>query len=59
MDKKITNKINAVELVNMVSITLGGKGGGGRPDMAQSGGPLPKKSDLAIQKLRDFIKTKF
>ncbi|MDB9916026.1 alanine--tRNA ligase [Alphaproteobacteria bacterium] len=59
VDKKITNKINAVELVNMVSITLGGKGGGGRPDMAQSGGPLPKKSDLAIQKLRDFIKTKF
>ena len=59
VDKKITNKINAVELVNMVSITLGGKGGGGRPDMAQSGGPLPKKSELAIQKLRDFIKTKF
>ena len=59
VDKKITNKINAVELVNMVSITLGGKGGGGRPDMAQSGGSLPKKSELAIQKLRDFIKTKF
>ena len=59
VDKKITNKINAVELVNMVSITLGGKGGGGRPDMAQSGGPFPKKSELAIQKLRDFIKTKF
>ena len=59
VDKKITNKINAVELVNMVSITLGGKGGGGRPDMAQSGGPLSKKSELAIQKLRDFIKTKF
>ena len=59
VDKKITNRINAVELVNMVSITLGGKGGGGRPDMAQSGGPLSKKSELAIQKLRDFIKTKF
>ncbi|MDA9170690.1 alanine--tRNA ligase [Alphaproteobacteria bacterium] len=59
VDKKITNKINAVDLVNMVSITLGGKGGGGRPDMAQSGGSLPKKSELAIQKLRDFIKTKF
>ena len=59
VDKKITNKINAVELVNMVSITLGGKGGGGRPDMAQSGGSLPNKSELAIQKLRDFIKTKF
>ncbi len=59
VDKKITNKINAVELVNMVSITLGGKGGGGRPDMAQSGGSIPIKSELAIQELKNFIKTKF
>ena len=58
VDTKITNKVNAVELVNMISITLGGKGGGGRADMAQSGGSIPDKSEIAIQELKDFIKTK-
>ena len=35
----LTDKINAVELVKVGSEALGGKGGGGRPDMAQAGGP--------------------
>ena len=35
----LTKKFSAVELVRAASAALGGQGGGGRPDMAQAGGP--------------------
>jgi alanyl-tRNA synthetase len=35
----LTSRISAVDLVRAGAETLGGKGGGGRPDMAQAGGP--------------------
>jgi len=35
----LTGNVNAVDLVRVGSEALGGKGGGGRPDMAQAGGP--------------------
>jgi alanyl-tRNA synthetase len=35
----LTTRISAVDLVRLGSEALGGKGGGGRPDMAQAGGP--------------------
>jgi alanyl-tRNA synthetase len=35
----LTSRYNAVDLVRVASAALGGKGGGGRPDMAQAGGP--------------------
>lgn len=35
----LTGKVNAVDLVRAGSLAVGGKGGGGRPDMAQAGGP--------------------
>ncbi|MET4068330.1 alanyl-tRNA synthetase [Bradyrhizobium sp. S3.2.6] len=35
----LTARFNAVNLVRVASEALGGKGGGGRPDMAQAGGP--------------------
>jgi len=35
----LTGRVNAVDLVRAGSEALGGKGGGGRPDMAQAGGP--------------------
>ena len=35
----LTSRFNAVDLVRLGSAALGGKGGGGRPDMAQAGGP--------------------
>ena len=55
VDKKITDKYNAVKMVNFISDLLGGKGGGGRPDMAQSGGSMPDKSEEAINKLKEYI----
>ncbi|MDE2266481.1 MAG: alanine--tRNA ligase, partial [Alphaproteobacteria bacterium] len=35
----LTKRISAVDLVRLGAEALGGKGGGGRPDMAQAGGP--------------------
>ena len=44
----LTSRYNAVDLVKIASATLGGKGGGGRPDMAQAGGPDGAKADAAL-----------
>jgi alanyl-tRNA synthetase len=44
----LTSRYNAVELVRIASEALGGKGGGGRPDMAQAGGPDGAKADAAL-----------
>ena len=35
----LTDRISAVDLARLGSAALGGKGGGGRPDLAQAGGP--------------------
>ena len=44
----LTDRVSAVDLVRKGSEALGGKGGGGRPDMAQAGGPDAGKADAAI-----------
>jgi alanyl-tRNA synthetase len=41
-------RYNAVDLVRKGAEALGGKGGGGRPDMAQAGGPDGSKADAAL-----------
>jgi alanyl-tRNA synthetase len=48
----LTSRFNAVDLVRIASETLGGKGGGGRPDMAQAGGPDGSKGDAALAAVR-------
>ena len=50
----LINKFDAVALVKEASIILGGSGGGGRKDFAQSGGTDKSKINEAI----DFIKSK-
>jgi alanyl-tRNA synthetase len=45
----LTKRFNAVELVKKGAEVLGGKGGGGRPDMAQAGGPDGSKADAALK----------
>ena len=45
----LTERYNAVDLVRLGSARLGGKGGGGRPDMAQAGGPDGHAADDALQ----------
>jgi alanyl-tRNA synthetase len=44
----LTARFNAVDLVRKGAEALGGKGGGGRPDMAQAGGPDGSKADAAL-----------
>ena len=46
---------NAVDLVRAGSIAIGGKGGGGRPDMAQAGGPDGDKADAALAAIETAI----
>jgi len=41
-------RFNAVDLVRKGAEALGGKGGGGRPDMAQAGGPDGSKAGAAL-----------
>ena len=41
-------RYSAVDLVRKGAEALGGKGGGGRPDMAQAGGPDGSKADAAL-----------
>jgi alanyl-tRNA synthetase len=45
----LTDRFNAVELVKKGAEALGGKGGGGRPDMAQAGGPDGSKAEDALK----------
>jgi alanyl-tRNA synthetase len=45
-------QVNAVELVKAAVATLGGQGGGGRPDMAQGGGPDGSKATEALNAVR-------
>jgi alanyl-tRNA synthetase len=44
----LTARFNAVDLVRVGSEALGGKGGGGRPDMAQAGGPNGAAAEAAL-----------
>jgi len=44
----LTDRFNAVDLVRAGAAALGGKGGGGRRDMAQAGGPNADKADQAL-----------
>ena len=44
----LTDNINAVDLVKLGAEALGGKGGGGRPDMAQAGGANPSAANDAV-----------
>ncbi len=49
--KEKTDSIDAVQLVRVASSVIGGKGGGGRPDMAQAGGPDGTKVHDAIKEI--------
>ncbi|MEP6338458.1 DHHA1 domain-containing protein, partial [Parasphingorhabdus sp.] len=51
----LTDRHNAVELVQAGVAAVGGKGGGGRPDMAQGGGPDGATADQAIAAIKAMI----
>ncbi len=47
--------ISAVDIVRVAAEVLGGKGGGGRPDMAQAGGPSAENSEQAIAAVEKLL----
>jgi alanyl-tRNA synthetase len=48
----LTGRFSAIDLVRAASTAVGGKGGGGRPDLAQAGGPDGEKADAALAAVR-------
>ncbi|WP_277207460.1 alanine--tRNA ligase [Vibrio misgurnus] len=50
----LTHKVKAGELVNMVALQIGGKGGG-RPDMAQAGGTDAQALPTALESVDAWI----
>ena len=51
----LTDRFSAVDLVRIASVALGGKGGGGRPDMAQAGGPDGTKAQAAVDAVAEAL----
>ncbi|MFL6860496.1 MAG: alanine--tRNA ligase [Sphingomicrobium sp.] len=51
----LAGHVSAVELVKAAVAALGGQGGGGRPDMAQGGGPDGAKAQEALDAVRDAL----
>jgi alanyl-tRNA synthetase len=48
----LTGRYSAVDLVRAASAAIGGKGGGGRPDMAQAGGPDGDRAGDAVEAVK-------
>ncbi|MER8506497.1 alanine--tRNA ligase [Mesorhizobium sp. M0199] len=53
----LTGRFSAIDLVRVASAALGGQGGGGRPDMAQAGGPDGSKAEDAIAAVKAALET--
>jgi len=51
----LAGQLSAVDLVKAAVETLGGQGGGGRPDMAQGGGPDGSKAKEALEAVKDAL----
>jgi alanyl-tRNA synthetase len=51
----LVGRISAVDLVRAAVAAVGGQGGGGRPDMAQGGGPDGDKADDALSAVRALL----
>jgi len=51
----LKDRFNAVDLVKAGAGAVGGKGGGGRPDFAQAGGPDATKAQAAVDAIKAAI----
>ena len=52
-----TSSNSAITMVQAAASAMGGKGGGGRPDMAQAGGPDGSKADEAVAAIKALVKS--
>lgn len=57
VSQDLTDSLSAVDLVKVGAVAVGGKGGGGRPDMAQAGGPDGARAAEALQAIKDYLST--
>ena len=55
VSKDLTGRVKAGDIVSAAAGFVGGKGGG-RPDMAQAGGPMADKLPEAIKKVPDVVR---
>ncbi|MEM6747145.1 MAG: alanine--tRNA ligase [Pseudomonadota bacterium] len=53
--KGVTETLPAPDLVKLAVAALGGKGGGGKPDLAHGGGPDASQADAAVAAIKDRI----
>ena len=51
----LSSRFDAVELVRLAAAAVGGKGGGGRPDLAQAGGPDATRAEEALAAIRTAL----
>lgn len=51
----LKGRFSAVDLVRSAAAALGGSGGGGRPDMAQAGGPDGSRAEEALAAVRSAL----
>lgn len=51
-----TGDLSAVDLVRVAAAAMGGKGGGGRPDMAQAGGPEADQAQAAVDAVAQALR---
>jgi alanyl-tRNA synthetase len=51
----LSERFSAIELAKRAAAAVGGKGGGGRPDMAQAGGPDGAKAEAALAAVRGAL----
>jgi alanyl-tRNA synthetase len=54
VSKDLTDRVKAGDLVNMVALQVGGKGGG-RPDMAMAGGTDPDAVPAALESVKPWL----
>lgn len=52
----LTSRVSAVDLVKAGSAAIGGQGGGGRPDMAQAGGPDAARASEAVSAIEALLR---
>ena len=55
VSQDLVDRVSAVDLVRIGSASLGGQGGGGRPDMAQAGGPDGTQAQAALDAIKAHL----